>query len=137
MWAVWPVSAIVTMNVAVCPGTRRGVVRDRGDAQPGTRTGTLTEHRGSVPNTEQLLHSAVVIVVASGLFLGRGFFTMSVPVNVTDSPTGMSPVHVVPVPVTTSVPTSSADRRSAPRNRTRSWHRSRSWVPVYGNARRW
>src|ERR1700749_1937380 len=73
--------------------------------RPGISTGTLTEQFGSVDPVAQLLPAAaVVIVLARILFPLSGLFTVTVPVTVTVPPTGMVPVHVPPLPLSTSVP---------------------------------
>ena len=71
----------------------------------GMRTGTLTEHLGSVPPAGQSLPGAVVVIVlARTLFPVSGLLTVTVPVTVIVPPTGMLPVQEMPVAVSDSVP---------------------------------
>src|SRR5580693_805996 len=71
----------------------------------GISTVTLIEQRGSVLPDGQLLPGAVVDnVLAMTLLPVSGLFTVTVPVTVTVPPTGMLPVHEIPVEVRASVP---------------------------------
>ena len=71
----------------------------------GISTGTLTEQRGSVLPAGQLLPAAVVTkVLANTLFPVSGLLTVTVPVMVTEPPTGMLPVQVIWVGVSEIVP---------------------------------
>src|SRR5580692_4551393 len=71
----------------------------------GVSTVTLTEQRGSVLPDGQLLPAAVVEkVLVSTLFPVSGLFTVTVPVMVTEPPTGMLPVQEIPVAVSVIAP---------------------------------
>ena len=72
---------------------------------PGTCTCTVAVHAGSVPPDGQFDPGAVVAsVLDMTLFPVSGLFTVTVPVIVTEPPTGMSPVQEIPDDVSTSVP---------------------------------
>jgi hypothetical protein len=72
---------------------------------PGVKTVTVDVQAGSVPPGGQLEPAAVVLsVLVITLLPVSGLFTVTVPVTVTVPPTGISPVHEIPVEVSTSVP---------------------------------
>src|SRR3982750_201093 len=71
----------------------------------GTRTVISAVHRGSLPPDGQLLPGAAdTRVPVMTLLPGSGFSTVSVPVTVITPPTGMDPVQVMAVDVSTRLP---------------------------------
>ena len=102
---VGPVSAMVTVKPTCWPCTAAVTLLVWVMVSAGISTGTLTEQRGSVLPAGQLLPAAVVTkVLASTLFPVSGLLTVTVPVMVTEPPTGMLPVQVISVGVSVIVP---------------------------------
>ena len=71
----------------------------------GVSTGTLTEQAGSVDPDGQLLPAAAVdSVLIRTLLPVSGVLTVTLPLMVTEPPTGIFPVQVRPVLVTERIP---------------------------------
>ena len=97
VYAVCPVSVIVTVKPTTDPGVADATPAEFTIVSPGTSTGTDVPHAAAGPATGQLLPGVGdVIAVTSTLSPVSGLFTVTENVTVTVAPAARLPVHIRP-----------------------------------------